>query len=382
MTRRGKGLLTLLLLVCLAVGCGSSHAACPHGAEIVLRAVPQHGQAINRTQMQTAQQIMVSRLNKLGVASPNVALRGSDEIVTELAGVHNLATAAAILGSTGQLQFFDFEKDLAAPTVINGNPTPYPTLYSLLSTVKRAAADGPTEAYYLFSASASHRVLQGPSPTRSALLTPYRGKQPAGTTILAVPANREVVSGTRGNFTASTRPVKQSPDGTYWYLFKLPPEISSTDLNEANIQAGADPSTSVPQVTLGFNGQGGKAFQAITKAEYDRGRLVAALHGSAGQLIQAYAQHNAIVLDGKLQAAPYIDYTDPSLSLGIAGAQAVISNIGSMQAARRLALVLQSGSLPYRFEQVSSHAGCQVVRRLRSVAAFTPWQPALHGGSA
>src|SRR5262249_27475286 len=143
-------------------------------------------------------------------------------------------------------------------------------------------------------------------------------------------------------------------DGRYWYLFKLPPEISGADLNESEIQAGTDPNTGEPQVTLGFTRPGAKEFQAITKAEYDRGQRVAGLHGSAGQFNPAYAQHNAIVLDGQLRSVPFIDYTDSALSLGIAGGSMVISNMGSMDAAKRLALVLRSGSLPYRFELVSS----------------------------
>jgi hypothetical protein len=37
---------------------------------------------------------------------------------------------------------------------------------------------------------------------------------------------------------------------------------------------------------------------------------------------------------------------DSVLSLGIASNYAVVNNLGSMQAARRLAFVLRSGSLP------------------------------------
>ena len=120
------------------------------------------------------------------------------------------------------------------------------------------------------------------------------------------------------------------------------------------MQAGTDQNTGQPEVTLGLTRHGAKEFQAITKAEYDRGQLVAGLHHTAGQLNQVYAQHNAIVLDNKLQETPYIDYTDNALSLGIAGAQAVIANLSSIQGANHLALVLKSGSLPYRFELVSS----------------------------
>ena len=87
------------------------------GPEVVLKALPPHGQSVTPQKMQTAQNIMVRRVNKIGVSSPNVATQGTDEIVIQLAGVHDPDKAAAIIGSTGQLQFYDLEKDLAAPTV-------------------------------------------------------------------------------------------------------------------------------------------------------------------------------------------------------------------------------------------------------------------------
>jgi preprotein translocase subunit SecD len=341
--------LTLLLLVFLGFGCGSSHAC--SGRTIVLRAVPQHGETLTSAGMELARSIIESRVQTLGVASPSVTTRGSDEIVISGSAPKSLERLASV---TGNLQFFDFEKDIAAPTVENGNPTPYPTLYSLLSTPAAAVSSGPPEAYYLFAGGPSHRVIQGPTGTFKELVAPYGGKIPKGMTVFDAPANTEVVSGTEANFSAATRPVGHSPDGTYWYLVKLPPEISGSDLKESAVSAGSDPMTNTPQVTLAFTEHGAKEFQAITKAEYDRGQFVAGLHGSAGRLDQRYAQHNAIVLDGKLISAPYIDYTDNSLSLGIAGGEAVISNLRSTQAANNLALLLQSGSLPYRFEQVSS----------------------------
>jgi len=351
------------------------------GLEVVLKAVPDRGQTINTAQMQTAQAIMVSRIDKLGLASPNVAIQGTDEIVIQLAGIHDPAKAAAIVGSTGKLQFFDFEKDLAAPTVSGGNPTPYGSLFDLLTAVKNKASKGTPEMYYLFGkkvhvthvvvngkttaktkkTTEKNAVLAGPDPTQKQLLSAYGGHKPSGDTILGVPAHLEAVSGTAQG---AAQPVGTSPNGKYWYLFKYnptapngngPPEIKGSDLNESAITADNSQSNGQPEVTLGFNGHGAKEFQAITKAEYERGQLVAGLHGSATQLNQLYAQHNAIVLDGKLQATPYIDYTDNSLSLGISGGSAVISNMGSMSAAKGLALVLQSGSLPYTFQRLAEN---------------------------
>ena len=337
------------------------------GLEVVLKALPPHGQSVTPQNMQTAQSVMVRRVNQIGVSSPNVATQGNDEIVIQLAGIHDPAKAAAIIGSTGQLQFYDFEKDLAAPTVNQLTPTPYPTAYSLLKQVQgQVKGAGAPSAYYLFgpktktrtvngkktSTTTKHAILQT-APKRDQVLAPYGGKQPAGTELLAVPGNRQLVHGPVS--TQATRPVKQSPSGEYWYLFKSapggPPEITGNELKESAIQAdiGQD---GQPEVQLGFKGDGGKQFQKITKAEYDRGLQQAGFNGSSGTLNQLYAQHNAIVLDGKLQATPFIDYTSSQLQDGIVGG-AVIGDMGSMKAAQDLALVLQSGSLPYTFKQLT-----------------------------
>src|SRR5207247_2313490 len=108
---------------------------------------------------------------------------GSDEIVIQLAGIKDPAKAAQIIGSTGQLQFFDFETALVPPTVSNGTPTPVSSLYSLLTEVKADAKRG-TEAYYLFGTKTTYRhvngklkktvtknaVLAGPFPRKRQLL--------------------------------------------------------------------------------------------------------------------------------------------------------------------------------------------------------------------
>ncbi|HLY86654.1 MAG TPA: protein translocase subunit SecD [Gaiellaceae bacterium] len=345
------------------------------GIEVVLRAVPvKGGKPIDAAGMQTARSIIERRVNGIGVTSPNVAVQGNDEIVVQLAGIHDPNKAAKIIGRTGQLQFFDFEADLAPPSLSpTGQPQPISSLYSLLKQLQDEAKKGSPEAYYLFgpkkvtktvtttvngkqvskkhTTTIEHARLQGPEATIKSLLLPYKGgKQPAGTEILKVPAHREVVGST---------------SGTAWYVFKYfpqnpngPPEITGADLNESGISADINPQTGQAEVLLSFKSHGAKEFQRITKAEYIRGRIAA---GQAGQLgnnnpntVVQYAGHNAIVLDGVLQSTPYIDYTDPSLSLGIAGGNASITmGSGGLKAAQDLALVLQSGSLPYTLQQVA-----------------------------
>jgi SecD/SecF fusion protein len=352
------------------------------GTEVILKAVPERGQTLSATGMQTARNIIESRVNSIGVTSPNVAVQGNNEIVVQLAGVHDPARAAAVVGQTGQLQFFDFESDLAPPTVNGtGQPAPLPSLYSLLTAVKAQAKKGTPEAYYLFrvtpvkktvttkvkgkkvtkqKTTTLHKLLQGPNGTKQQLLQPYGGKRPADTQILAVPQNRLPVSCPQTNGCLGAGTNGTSKTGTYWYLFKYfperdggPPELTGKDLVESGITADLD-QNGQPEVVLQFTGHGSKEFQKITKHEYDEGQTAAGLAGQAGNhnqsIIQQYAAHNAIVLDGVLKSTPYIDYTDNSLSEGIAGNARITTT--SLSDAKRLALVLQSGSLPYRFVQI------------------------------
>ncbi len=367
------------------------------GLEVVLRATPEtKSQPITQQGMQTAQQIMTNRVNKIGVSSPNVAVQGNDQIVIQLAGVNDPAKAAKIIGTTGQLQMFDFEPNLEAPTVTGtGQPAPLPSLYGLLTAAKQQANKGTPQGYFLFKTvkknvtekvkgknvtktQISHELVQGDPPfgalTKKQLLLPYKdGKKPANTQILAIPANREPVWCKGANNCPGAGVNGTSKDGKYWYLFKYtptvtlkngtvvnpngPPELTGHDLVESGITQDVDPQTGQPIVTLQFTSHGSKEFKAITEAEYNRGRVNAgpvpgALNTNDQATINRYAGHNAIVLDGQLDQTPYIDYTDPSLSQGIVG-NAQISEPGS-SAAHNTALVLQSGSLPYQFKQLAS----------------------------
>ena len=69
MTSRVKRLLPVVLLVCLAVGCGSF--ASRNGAEIVLRPVPQRGEPLTPQGMQLAKNIISKRLDTLGGTEEN-----------------------------------------------------------------------------------------------------------------------------------------------------------------------------------------------------------------------------------------------------------------------------------------------------------------------
>ena len=333
-------------LALLLAGCGGSHRC--SGSEVAFRA----SRPVTPAGMQLARRIMESRLQRLGASSPTVAVKDGNELVVQIAGVPSAVRAAATLGETGRLQMFDFDPSLAPPTVTpNRQPSPLPSLFAVLEPVQKEAKQGTPEAYYLFKTSPSHTVVQGPVPNLHQLLLPYEGgKQPPHTQVLKVPAGREPV---RCNGVQNCPGASKS--GESWYLLKLPAALSGKDLAESGITSNADPVTGQPIVTLEFTHAGSQAFRRITQAEYNRGRVNAGLAGrlaaNSQGVVNRYAGHNAIVLDGRLEQTPYIDYTDPSLSQGISGNAQITEP--STAAANRTALVLRSGSLPYRFKRVA-----------------------------
>jgi SecD/SecF fusion protein len=93
-----------------------------------------------------------------------------------------------------------------------------------------------------------------------------------------------------------------------------------------------------PIVTMEFTGAGSDKFEKITRDEWLRGKLYRA------------PQHFAIVLDREIRTWPQIDYTDSSLSGGIGGGRAQIEGLDSLQEAKDIAIVLQTGALPVKFE--------------------------------
>ena len=318
------------------------------GLEVVLKAHPPPGVKLTHAQQDRAKNIMEQRINKLGVNEPVVTTQGSDEIVIELAGVHNPDQALAIIGKTAQLEFYDLEADLVTPSIdVQGFPVATPTLYGLLARLQATALEkGKPAQWYLFDA--KKKLRAGPLPTREALLNKRQGKLPKGWKAFAVPHNTVVI---RCAATTACPGVGQSTPvaGTYFYLFKHDlkagiPEMTGNDLKLSGTRQDFDPTTNEPIVTMQFTKHGAKVFHDITRKEAERGRFRTNLVGHGTDLFQ----HFAIVLDREIRSAPYIDFhQNPDGIEGSNGAQ--ITGIGSIGEAKDLALVLQTGALPVNF---------------------------------
>ncbi|MCP4362121.1 MAG: protein translocase subunit SecD [Chloroflexi bacterium] len=77
------------------------------GLQVLLEADVATDQEITADQMDTARQIIDSRVNALGVAEPLVQLEGDRRILVELPGIENPEEAIALIQETALLEFVD-----------------------------------------------------------------------------------------------------------------------------------------------------------------------------------------------------------------------------------------------------------------------------------
>jgi SecD/SecF fusion protein len=331
------------------------------GLEVVLKAQPTKGQKLDSSALDRSVSIMRQRVDKLGVAEPEIRKQGSNQIVIELAGVHDPAKAASIIGKTAQLELYDLETSVTGPSLTAaGNPQETSSLYGLLSAsqTQSLAKSGQPEGYYAFGKNKIKSA--GPASTRAAAVQQAKqAKLKPPFTVLALPQNTVVTTCDSsevvcpGNLPQQGNSIPPPPPGkNYYYLFinnpdlkkvddvKGVPELTGSDLKLSGTRQDFDPTTNEPVVLMQFTGSGSHKFQQVTSEEYNRGRNRNGL-----------PQHFAIVLDREIRSFPQIDPTKSDLAGGISG-NAEISGIGSIGEAKDLALVLQTGALPVNFVQI------------------------------
>jgi preprotein translocase subunit SecD len=120
------------------------------GLEYVLKAQPPKGHQLTAADLDRSVSIMRNRVDKLGVSEPIITKQGKDQISIQLAGVHNVAQAAKIIGSTAQLELYDLEPALVPPSTSTAGPVATRSLYQLLSRVQAVSKAGTPAQYVLF----------------------------------------------------------------------------------------------------------------------------------------------------------------------------------------------------------------------------------------
>jgi SecD/SecF fusion protein len=329
------------------------------GLEVTLQAVPPRDRKLTKEDLDRSVSIMRNRVDKLGVAEPEIRTQGNDQIAIQLPGVKDPGAAAAIIGKTAQLELFDLEKNLVAPSVDarTKQPIPTPKLYDLLIGQQALAQKGEPETYYVFRTKGK-KLVRGPVQTRQAALAKWGGKVPKGHKLLAVPPETVVVF-CGPNDVVCPGVGESPPSRTYWYLLRYTPptvpEMTGKDLKLSGTRQDFDTSTGEPIVLMDFTGQGQKTFEQITRDIAIRGKLLFNTVGGGQGAYQNYLQHFAIVLDREIKSWPSIDFEQyPGGISGSNGAQ--ISGLASIGEAKDLALVLQTGALPVEFRTLDQTA--------------------------
>jgi preprotein translocase subunit SecD len=308
------------------------------GLEVVLRT---EGRSLTAREMQRSVRIMFKRLAEIAGADFELRARGSSEISLWLGGVPGVSRALNLVTARGELEFFDLETSLAGRSLKDHAPKPL-ALYPLLKAAASESTAHGASSYYLFR---GHRLLAGPVTTKAELLALTKSAVRSGDTVLGVPKSAELVSCDLktsrycpGGMQAIFVP---KPGETWYYLFRLPPQLTNMELNTGGIRADSGPMNG-PVVNLAFTRHGDKVFQEITRDEWTRGQA-----GSP--------QHFAVVLDGRLITFPQIDPRDTLLRGGIDPSYSGVplAGIGSVKEAKNLAVVLQNGALPADFRAAS-----------------------------
>ncbi|MCX5113639.1 protein translocase subunit SecD [Streptomyces sp. NBC_00378] len=333
------------------------------GTSITLEAKSEPGQesAINKTNMDTAVQIMERRVNGLGVSEAEVQTQGKSNIIVNIPKGTNSAQAREQVGTTAKLYF------RPVLTVAQGTPTPAPSASSSGKPAPSGSPSAPTadkgkssatpnasattadngkaSSTPNASATTQGRAVTGAlktdtTPSPKASTTPKADATPSASAAEEAAAAKlqkqfaELDCSSKASRAEAARGAKPtdmvvacSSEGDAKYVLG-PSEVSGTEVD--NAKAGFDQQRGMWVVNMEFTKKGSKQFQTITK------KL------SAQQPPQ---NQFAIALDGEVVSAPSVRTT-------LSGS-AEISGSFTQQSAEDLANVLSYGALPLSFKEQS-----------------------------
>jgi SecD/SecF fusion protein len=396
MTDRRRNLLILLIVLGLLVVSGVVIVTkqtrlgldLKGGVQLTYKGRPTPQAQVNNESLEHAIDIMRKRVDQLGVAQPEIQRFGSSEISVGLPDVSNAKRAEDEVGKTAQLHFYDWEpnvigpdgqpstaggKSLAEQAKITGGQSPGTSATGLLeykavllagkrpaivrnsdttlgpncTPAESEASKGPNAGciygqWYLLD-TAHEKVLRGPEETRANLFADYTAPAAAKVKVVHVLPGT-VLAQAQAITTAGGKVTKQSPNS--WYVLNDDPVLSGSDIQNPR-QSFGNGGSGQPSVTFEFISSAKKVWERTTKKIAERGRE-AQLPGVSQT--QAY-QHFAIVLDGQLIAAPFINYSQYPEGID-ASTGSEISDL-TLTEAENLTGELQSGALPIKLELIS-----------------------------
>jgi SecD/SecF fusion protein len=372
------------------------------GVELVYQGTPT-GQVkeVSGSDIERSIEIIRERIDKLGVSEPEVARLGTTEITVSLPDVTNAERAIEQVGTTAQLQFYDWEPNLIGrEKAIGGSPGREPPAGALeeaeeewkeagrstkrpedaqlifagafpnaYGAVKLASEQKPvadcTECsttkprYYLFADDAKHTLIAGPEFSEEDLFISATGKKRSRKgTVLKVPAGTIVVSEQPTDKNGGTI---EGIDKAGWFALNDKPALSGTDITNPK----AERNETGPSVSFQFTDKGREAFQGVTRRIAQRGQA-SAIGGVSEEEAEALSGHFAVVLDNEVKTRPIINFaTNPDGIDGRTGAE-ISGGFTSLEEAQDIATFLQIGALPINLKlisqtQVSATLGSQAL---------------------
>src|SRR3954469_448720 len=331
------------------------------GVSLTYQAKPTKQTQVTGESIDRAIDVMRKRVDQLGVAEPEIQRTGQDQIDVSLPAANNADEARKQVGTTAQLFFYDWEKNVLGPgckpaptdTNVTGGPAAGSAQAGLsqYDAVKLAEGCTPTShgnettkgSLYVVDDKAK-KVLAGPEEDRASLNSTIRDKRlrlGGSVRVAEVPQGTIVVRAEKAS-------AKSAPPNAF-YVLRDDPALSGKDIKnpEQNFDNGAG-GTGAPNVTFEFSDAGRKAWQQTTRQPAQRGHS----QFSGGHPQTAF-QPFAIVLHGEVISAPYIDFNqNPD---GIDGRQgSEISGGFTISSAQELANLLKTGALPIKLDLISS----------------------------
>ena len=365
-SKPGRSLaLILIAIVALTGGMFASGHTTPRlgidlagGTSITLRAVPEAGQesAINKTNMDTAVDIMNRRVNGLGVSEAEVQTQGSRNIIVNIPKGTNSKEARDQVGTTAKLYFRPVIATDVSGAAATASPSPSTSSSasssssskvtdkatsssspsssaspSATSTTQGRAVTDALKADSTPSASSSASTAASASPSASASVDAATAKLQAQYAALDCTKEADRATAGKGAKPTDTTVACGQNSGGQWQKYVLgAAAVDGTDVKKA--KAVFNTTTAAGwTVTMEFTNKGSKKFGDIT-----------------GQLAQNQRPQNqfAIVLDGEV-------VSDPSVSQALTGGSAEISGSFDQTEAQSLANMLSYGALPLTFKEDS-----------------------------
>ncbi len=337
------------------------------GTELVYqgRATPQVPE-VKAEDIDRAIEIIRERVDTLGVAEPEITRIGLDQIEVGLPDVQDSERAIERIGTTAQLFFYDWEKNVIPPNPDIADPAERP-YNRLIDAVEAASERKPLsreqcekqgcttkgDTYYLFDAD-TLEPLGEPSDRKSDLFIPYDDKQPPNSRVIAVPQGTVVVEQLPED-DPSTEGDEAAGAGSQFFVLNDAPALAGDEIEDP--KPGSDPTTNQPNVAFDFTEEGREAFEKVTREIALRGADAALAAGLTAATIDVntasqFSDSFAIVLDGQVQSRPIINFKEnPDGIDGRTGAQ--ISGNFTPQQVNDLAEVLRIGALPIKLALIS-----------------------------